>query len=253
MPTHPISTGVMLSEAPFPNIAVLFARAGLDFMLIDTEHGSFDANVLSALLMNSRLASLTALVRLPDNHRREITRLMDLGAAGLVLPMTNSPDDIAKVVEHAKYAPVGKRGLSTTRAHSLYDPPPVADYMKVANDRIRIYAQIETAAGLQAAHDIAAVPGVAGLFLGPNDLACDLNCLDDKAPILHAIEQLAQASASAGKTSGIITSDTALITKAHSSGMQLFCAGSELSMLRQAARDTVTRVQRLTSLSLIHI
>jgi len=239
------NTGVMLCEAPFPNVAVLFARSGLDFMVIDCEHGCFDTSVLSALLMNSRLAGMPALVRLPDNQRREVLRLMDLGAAGLVLPMTHGPDDIAEVVQHAKYAPLGRRGVSTTRAHSLYDPPPLKQYMSRTNQATMIFAQIESKAGLDAVDAILAVEGVAGVLIGPSDLAADLDCVGEKSPILEAITHVASAASRAGKPSGIITGDTAFLAQGKTSGMRLFCVGSELSILKAGCQETIARVRAL--------
>ena len=63
--------------------------------------------------------------------------------------MTNTADDVRKVVEYAKYSPIGKRGISTMRAHTLYAPPSLAEYMLEANERVKVYAQIETELGVK--------------------------------------------------------------------------------------------------------
>ena len=76
--------------------------------------------------------------------------------------MTNTADDIKKVVEYAKYAPVGKRGISTMRAHTLYAPPSLCEYMPLANERIKVYAQIETVSGVVNIEEILSVNGVDG-------------------------------------------------------------------------------------------
>lgn len=136
--------GIMLSEVPFSNLPVILKKGGMDFFILDSEHGGFDYSDISKIIMTSRLAGLKCIVRLADSTRKDIIKFMDMGADGLLLPMTNTAADIEKVVEYAKYAPLGRRGLSTMRAHTLYDPPKLLDYMKAANEATEIYAQIET-------------------------------------------------------------------------------------------------------------
>jgi len=233
----------MIGEAPWGNLPVLAKSAGLDFIIVDTEHGGFDYGVLSSMLMNARLADLFCIVRLGDNSRKEITRLMDMGAAGLLLPMTETAEDIKAVVRYAKYSPAGKRGVSTTRAHSLYNPGKLTDYMRSANENSRIFAQIETKKGLANLEEILSADGVDGVFLGPNDLACDLDCFDNPTPILEAIKAMAACAGCFQKESGIITAEEAFIRKAKESGMKYIGSGSEISILKQGFSQVKERIQ----------
>lgn len=231
--------GTMLSEIAFLNMPVLFHKSGFDFFILDTEHGSFDQAALSGMITNARLCGLPVIIRLPDNQRRDITRLMDLGADGLLLPMTNNRRDIQQVVDYAKYAPLGKRGISTTRAHTFYDPPVLEQYMADANRRTMVLAQIETRAGLENIADILACEGVSGALLGPNDLACDLGCIGEDGPILQAIETLADACRTSGQLSGVITSREIYLNTAVNEGLRMLCIGSELNQLKNACRQIV--------------
>jgi len=237
--------GVMISEAPFINIPVLFKNCGLDFIIIDTEHGGFDYSTLSGMIMNSRQCGLTVIVRLADNQRRDIIRMMDMGADGLLLPMTNCAEDISRVVEYAKYAPVGKRGISTMRAHTFYNPPGLKEYMKSANEKTLIFAQIETGAGVKAAAEILQVEGVSGVMIGPNDLACDLGCIGQDGPVMDVLEKVGAAARQFGKHCGVITARESLLRKAHECGMQWFSIGSELNMLKAGCIATVRQVESL--------
>ncbi len=246
MKKNEIKTGTMLCEIPTANIAVLFKSGGLDFFIIDTEHGAFDLAALSTLIMTARLAKLPVLIRLPNNGRKDITRLLDMGADGLVLPMVNRPEDIAAVVTYAKYAPLGRRGISITRSHTFYSPPNLSDYMRQANEQTLLFGQIETGEGLSNLDGILATPGISGVIVGPNDLSCDLDCIGDSGPILSAIHTVAAAARRHDKLSGIITSDQTYLQEARKHGMELFCCGSELSMLKSACHDTVKRIQKLT-------
>lgn len=223
--------GAMLSEVPFTNMPLLMKNAGLDLMIVDNEHGAFDYTFLAKLFTVSRLADFQTIVRLPDNTRAWITKCVDAGADGFLLPMTNTAEDIAKVVEYAKYAPIGKRGISTMRAHTLYDPPSLDAYMPAANERIKVYAQIETAKGVANIEAILATEGVDGVFVGPNDLSCDLGCIGETAPILAAMEKVANAAKCADKPWGIITTTDVLLDAAMALGVHMISYGSELHML----------------------
>ncbi len=189
-------TGVMLSEICFVNLPVILKNSGVDFLIVDNEHGAFDYAFLSLSIMVARLCGLRLIVRLPCNDPRDVTRLADMGATGLLLPMTGCAEDIRRLVEHAKYATAGKRGVSGNRAHTLYDPPPMRDYMRAANAAMKVYAQIENREGVENIEDILSVEDVDGVFIGPNDLACDLDCIGDDAPVKHAIQTVFAAESS---------------------------------------------------------
>lgn len=223
--------GIMLSEIPFANMSLLLKNNNFDFMIVDNEHGSFDYTDLTKMFAVARLANLHTVVRLPDNSRAWITKCVDAGADGFLLPMTNCAADIAAVVGYAKYAPIGKRGISTMRAHTLYAPPSLDKYMPAANERVKVYAQIETRAGVENVAEILAENGVDGVFIGPNDLSADLGCIGDNAPILACIDKVAAAARAAGKKWGIITTSKALLDRALALSVDMISYGSELHML----------------------
>ena len=170
---------------------------------------------------------------------------MDMGADSLLLPMTNGAEEIRQVVKYAKYSPLGERGISTMRAHTLYNPPPLKEYMRTANARTRVYAQIETVAGVEHIDEILAVEGVAGFFMGPNDLSDAYGCPGEKAApqILEAIGKTAESARRHKKTSGIITENAAYLQRAREAGMTMFSCGSELSLLAAGLRNTVAHIK----------
>ena len=194
--------------------------------------------------MNAKLTGIEAIVRIADSSRSHITKLADMGVTAFLLPMTNSSEDIRKVVEYAKYSPVGKRGASTTRAHTLYNPPKLSEYMKIANEQMKIYAQIETVAGIENIEDIAKTEGVDGVFIGPNDLSVDMNCVGDKKPVLKAIKTIADAMNELDKPFGIITGDKELVDCAIENNSGMISIGSELNMLINGCKkikDTIKK------------
>ena len=226
-----IQAGTMLSEISFPNFPVIAKNNGLDFIIIDNEHGCFDYSDISRLIVTANLIGIKTIVRIGDSSRGHITKLADMGVSGFLLPMTNCSGDIEEVVKYAKYTPIGKRGISTTRAHTLYNPPSLTEYMEIANQKMRIYAQIETICGVNNINEILAVEGVDGIFIGPNDLSVDMKCISDKKPLYKAIETIADAANAAKKPFGIITADKKLIEHSIQNNVSMISVGSELNML----------------------
>ncbi len=226
-----IKAGTMLSEIEFANFPIIAKNAGLDLVIADNEHGAFDYSFLSRLIMNSRLRGPDCIVRIGDSSRASITKLADMGVKGFLLPMCNTAEDIRKVVKYAKYTPIGERGISTTRAHTLYSPPPLAEYTVRANEEMRIYAQIETVKGVENCASILAVNGVEGVFIGPNDLSADPRCAFSREKLKEMIFRVADTASRMKKPWGIITADEELTELAIDLGVSVISRGSELNML----------------------
>ncbi len=226
-----IKKGVMHSEIPFANFPIIAKNCGLDFVILDNEHGAFDFSAIKEIVTTANLYDVNLIIRIGNSNREYVTKLADLGAHGFLLPMTNTAKDIANVVEFAKYAPLGKRGISTTRAHTLYNPPPLKEYMRSANEKMKIYAQIETKTGMDNLEEILAVNGVDGVFIGPNDLSIDLDCVGDNEILCKAISFIGKTCVRNNKPFGIITGSNKLINCAKENGATMFSIGSELNML----------------------
>lgn len=233
--------GMMISEVSFSNLPLLVKQQGMDFIIIDYEHGGFDYKDIASMIMNGRLSKIEVYVRLANNDRKDIQKILDMGADGLILPMTNTADDIDKVIKYAKYRPLGKRGISTMRAHSLYNPSNLLEYLKSENKRVKVFAQIETILGLKNIDSIVSIPEIEGVFLGPNDLSDDYQCLDDNnaKQIHNAITLISAACKKEGKKSGIITTNKNYINTAKNESFDYYSVGSELSFLKQGAKDTI--------------
>ena len=229
----------MLSEIPFANFPVIAKNTGLDFFIVDNEHGSFDYSSVAATSMIAKLTDIKMIVRLPDNSRMNITKFSDAGVGGFLLPMTNSAEDIEKVVKYAKYSPIGQRGISTTRIHTFYNPPEFEVYSNQANENMKIYAQIETLSGVENIDEILNVDGVEGVFIGPNDLSADLERLNSDKSVYDCITSVLSAVKIYGKQGGIITTNAKLIEHAKRCGVQMLSFGSELNMLIDGCKKIV--------------
>lgn len=231
--------GLMLSEIPAQSFPVIMKNSGLDFFIIDYEHGGFDYESIGKLLLISKLCGLETIVRLPNNERKDIIKMLDMGADGLLLPMTNTLKDIEKVVSFAKYPPIGKRGISTMRAHTLYNPKGIVEYVEEANKHVKVYAQIETKEGMKNIDEILSCKDIEGVFVGPNDLSADLGCLcqSNSPEILKAIETIGTKVQKTDKKCGIITGNKNFIALAKENGYSLFSIGSELNAFANYCKE----------------
>lgn len=236
-----IVLGTMLSEITTPNVSRMLAAGGFEYLIVDCEHGYFDYSQAAAIIGICNGIGFPVIIRIPQIGRECITKYMDMGADGLLVPMTGTAQDIRRVVEYAKYAPLGKRGISTTRAHTNYNPPPLLEYTRQANARTILFAQIETREGVGNSGEIAAIEGVDALLIGPNDLAADLGAPGDFATpeMDESIRTVIAAARKAGKQSGIIASKIPFLQQCRDKGMTLFSCGSEAGMIKSGAKAIV--------------
>lgn len=154
---------------PAPGLVELLASAGVDFVVIDCEHGLLNPESVEGLIRAAGASGIGAMIRVPAGEPAAIQRYVDAGASGVQVPMIETAEQAAAVVAAARYAPEGRRGVAATRSNGFAAPS--AERLQTANETTAIVLQIETGEGVAAAAEIAAVPGVDSLFIGPTDLA----------------------------------------------------------------------------------
>ena len=151
---------------------------GLDFAVIDTEHGPFDTETMQDLIRAAEHAGLAPVVRIADVTHKEIQRAADCGAQGLIIPCLRSLDDFKKAVDLAKYAPAGNRGFLKGRGagfgYAEWTKGPLEEYFAKSNEKLMLIPQCETVEALEQIEEIAALPGVDGIFIGPFDLSISM-------------------------------------------------------------------------------
>lgn len=227
--------GMFLSEIAAPNLLRLMKASGVDYVIVDCEHGYFDYSQVAALAAVGSGIGFPVIVRVAALTREPVQKYLDAGVDGLLVPMLETREQAEALVMYGKYAPEGKRGISTMRPHSNYNPGKLTEYTAAANERIILLAQIETKRGVENIEEIVRVPGIDGVLVGPNDLACDLGKMGDFSTpeIKDCIDRVIRAAAGAGIPSGIITSKVGLIKECRQKGMTLFSCDSELGLLKK--------------------
>ena len=198
--------GTMIRLQRNPAISFFAKNAGLDFLLYDCEHGHFNFETLHDVFVTGNAMGFASFIRVAELSKDWISRALDSGATGILVPMTETPEQAREIVKWSKYAPVGDRGFGSGLAHSDYvSGGEHADVMQANNDKVVAIAQIETRMGVENADAIAATEGIDVLLIGPNDLSISLGIPGDLMnPIeLEAIARVAAACKKNGKGFGL--------------------------------------------------
>jgi 2-keto-3-deoxy-L-rhamnonate aldolase RhmA len=138
------------------------------------EHASFSVETVADILQVSGSIGLPTLVRPPETQRSLLSRPLDAGALGLMIPRVESRDQAEEIVRYTKYPPVGDRGAILGSAHNAYRGVDGRQFMRQANAEILLIMQIETQAGLEHMDEILSVPGLDVALIGPYDLSTSL-------------------------------------------------------------------------------
>jgi len=210
---------------PSPEIVEMMGHAGLDFVIIDTEHGPADNETVGNMIRAAEATGITPLVRVRwVNDPSLILRALDLGAQGVQVPMIEDAETARRVVSFSRYHPLGRRGLAGVRA-AHYGAIPLAEYVEMANREVMVICQIETVKGVDHAAEIAAVPGVDVIFVGPVDLSQSLGYPGQRQHplLLETMQRVFAAAKAAGVAAGTLTSDVAQGREQAAAGLQYLC------------------------------
>ena len=208
---------------PGPNLTRTICRSSpnLIWLLVDLEHGNISDDSMHEIVAAAAACAVSPIVRVPEGQQWMIKRALDSGAHGILVPMLESVQDARDVVRYSKLPPVGCRGLESLLAVEKFVQQyrneeggmvvrelSGAEYAEQANESLVIAVQIETKAALENVREIAAVPGIDVLFIGPFDLGINIGhpisgsgVMD--AELVDAIQTIHEAAQAAGKKTGI--------------------------------------------------
>ena len=198
--------GTMLRVSRNPAICYLAKNASLDYVMFDCEHSDYSYESLHDMFIMGNALQLGGLLRVPQLSRDHISRAMDCGAIGAMVPMTDTVEQAEEIVRWSKYAPLGERGYGSGCAHTSYvGGGKHQEIMEHGNRKIISIAQIETKLAVDNSDQIAEVEGIDVLLIGPNDLSISLGFPGDLMnPIeLDAIAHVAANCKKHGKFFGL--------------------------------------------------
>jgi len=228
------SEGAMIFECFTPGITSILANAGAQFVIYDMEHTGLGFESLKWLIASARGLPITPMVRVPRNQYSYIARALDLGARGIMVPMVESAEQAAEMVQASRYPPLGRRGAAFGFAQCDYQSGDLELTMQAYHQRSLLIAQIETERGLEALDAIAATEGVDVLWLGHFDLSNFMGIAGqfDHPAFNEAFKEVAEAAARHSKVAGFMATSTAWVSRARKAGYRMIAAGTDTAILQ---------------------
>ena len=228
-------------QAGCPAAAEILANAGYAWLGLDCEHTSAGYAVVEGIARALHGRGAALLVRVSQCDTLEIRRCLDIGAAGVIVPLIETAEQARRAVAAAKYPPLGCRGFCFGRMNDWgvhFD-----EYARTANDQTVVIAMIESRQGVERIDEILAVDGVDGVFIGPYDLSGSYGVPGQVQHefVRQARDRVLQACAAAGKAAGqhIVRSIPAQIQAALADGFTFICLDADIILLDRAARQAL--------------
>ncbi|MFN8007228.1 MAG: aldolase/citrate lyase family protein [Terriglobia bacterium] len=233
--------GTSLTDCRTPELAVMLQAAGLDFFFVDMEHSPTTYSEIEGLCRAARGAGIIPLVRVPQNECFLITRTLDVGAMGLVVPRVHSPAEAKYAVEFMKYAPEGRRGFGMRSILTDYQWTNARDEMASANRETLVVLQIESREGLESVEEISAIPNVDALMIGPYDLSISLGIAEEfRNPVFwNAVDRVVQACEKRGIAAGIQFGPMEFVQESQRRGVRFLLYSNDVSVLLDSYKKAV--------------
>ena len=219
-----------------PDLAELTARAGFDFVFLDWQHGEWTELTLNSALARFLAAPSDPIVRVKGHEPGTINRVLDMGAVGAIVPMVETPEQAALAAAALRYPPRGQRSGGGNRL-GLYDEAGAWGYFERANEAVMLVVMVESQAAVERAGEIAAVPGVDAVLVGPGDLLLDLRSRGgSEADVERLVAGLPAAVRAAGKAAGYVCGTPEAARQRIEQGYRFITYGSDVAAVQGAWR-----------------
>ncbi|MBC7854614.1 MAG: aldolase [Pirellulaceae bacterium] len=232
---------------PDPQLFELTSLLGFDGIWLDLEHHGFTEETAAHLARATRVGSSDIMIRPAKGEFMKMCRLFEIGATGIMYPRCDNAAEAREVVKWAKFAPQGQRGIDSAGADNPYCLMPLTEYLPAANAETFVVIQIEDPAAIGHADEMAAVPGVDVLFLGPGDysILAGIPGQMDHAIIKDAMQNVASAAKKAGKDWGMPIFSTEHAKQVMELGGRFLCHGCDLLMVKNGLEEMQRKFEPL--------
>lgn len=232
----PIGTWVMSAS---PIVAEAVGTAGFDWGVLDMEHTPIDLMGLVHLLQAVGSTPMVPVVRVPWNDAVTVKRVLDAGAQTLLFPFVQDGDEAARAVAATRYPPEGVRGMAGMSRASRFGTTP--DFLRTANRTIGVVLQLETPQAIARLEEIAAVPGVDALFVGPGDLSGAMGHAGQPThpDVMAAMADAARRARAVGKPVGTVGGTPEVVARYREIGYDYVAIASDLGLLMRASQAAV--------------
>lgn len=229
--------GQMVLELFTPGIGHMLAACGLDFVIFDMEHGRCDITLLEQMVAACRGSSIVPIARVPDLAYAPLSRVLDVGARGVMVPRVETRQQAETIVSQLKYAPAGRRGVALGIAHDLYRAG-TAEFFAQANEEVAVILLLETETAFANLDEIISVPGVDIAWVGHYDLTVSMGipAQFEHPRLLAAMDALVAACRRHGVAAGFLPpTPEAAVHWAHK-GFRALSLGSDIGVFLDGVR-----------------
>ena len=232
-------------------IAMIADSCGFDAFFIDMEHCTISLDAAAQICVAALPVGVTPMVRIAGHQFEDATRLLDLGALGIICPNVSTRAEAEAFVRACRFPPLGERSVGGAGALQGYRQTPLGEVNKQGNASTTLIAMLETPEGVANADAIASVNGIDMLLIGSNDLCTAMRIPGDlKSPKLRAAyEATARACKAHNKHLGIggIRADVAHVAELVKLGARFVITGSDVQYLMRSARDETAALRKAAS------
>lgn len=235
-------------QIPSPSICEIAAKQGVDWLAVDMEHTEIGFESVADMLRGLKGSETALFVRVMENRPLEIRRALDLGAAGIIVPLIDSAEEAKKAVSYSKYPPQGVRGHAFCRANEWGEN--FAGYAKSANESLLVFVMIESRAAVENIDDILMVEGLDGVFIGPYDMSSSYGVPGDVSneAVTEGCGRVLKACKKHKKIAGIhiVKPDKAIIREHINKGFQFIAVGIDTLFLINGFKEIVSITKDIT-------
>jgi 4-hydroxy-2-oxoheptanedioate aldolase len=235
-----VTTGVLVSSHLWLELVEIGINSGLDYLIIDNEHGAFSPELVQDVCAMGRLLDFAVLIRPIDHTMSTIRKTIDMGPCGMLLPTVESAGTLDQVREAIYMPPRGQRRPGGRGLRWVQDFSYSTWKTEIEDDLIML-PQIETQQGLNNLEQIASHEITTAMAIGPYDLSADLGVCGDTtgAQVGEATRRIHQAAKAAGKRMWVIGDGPALIKQ----GFSFLCVAQPMRLLEETLRVKVNQVK----------
>jgi 2-keto-3-deoxy-L-rhamnonate aldolase RhmA len=209
------------------------------------EHGNYNMETVADLIRGAKSAGIATIIRVPHLETHFISRVLDAGAEGIMVPMTSTKEQAEEIVRYSKYTPLGQRGFGNQTGQTDYRPLKTPDFMKEANENTLIVAQIETREAIENIEVILDVEGIDVGLIGPNDLSISMGIPDQMGSeiITKAIDKVVESAKKKGKASGIHIGNIEALKKWRTKGMTVLVFSTDIGFMYNASKSNLEELK----------
>ena len=228
-----------IAQARTVDIPMMAAACGFDAIYVDLEHTATSLETTSMLCAAAVGFGLISMVRVPSHDPQTMTRVIDTGAMGVIVPHVDTREQAEHIVDTCKFPPIGHRSISGPNPVTRYRPMSVSENVEYLNQQTILTAMLETPEAIEQADAIASVPGLDMILIGTHDLTAEMGILGQfgHKSFARAMETAATACKKHGVVMGIAgIKDLELIGDLVAQGVRFISAGTDAGFFMEAAR-----------------